>query len=169
MLDLAGPDPIGKRPERTVRGGVAIAAHDGHPWLGEALLRADHVDDPLVAVSHRVAGDAELGAVAVQRLELGGRDLIGDREVDVGGGDVVVCGRQRQLGVAYGAPGQAESIECLGRGDLVNEVQVNEEQVRLVDGLMHHVGIPDLLGQGLGCSHDPILTISTVNDPPGAS
>ena len=42
------PIPKAKRAERAVRRGVAVAADDRHPGLGEPELRADDVDDALV-------------------------------------------------------------------------------------------------------------------------
>ena len=62
VLDLAGADAEGQRTERAVGRGVAVAADDGHARLGPALLGPDDVDDALVGVAHREAGDAELGA-----------------------------------------------------------------------------------------------------------
>ena len=47
VLDLGGADPEGQRAEGAVGRGVAVAADDRHPRLGDAQLRADHVDDPL--------------------------------------------------------------------------------------------------------------------------
>ena len=64
VLDLAGADAERERPERAVRRRVAVAAHDRHAGLREALLGPDHVDDALVGIAHREDGDAELGAVA---------------------------------------------------------------------------------------------------------
>ena len=46
------------------------------------------------------------------------------------------------------APGQAQAVEGLGRGDLVDQVQVDVEQVGLAVGLADHVALPDLVGQG---------------------
>ena len=48
VLDLGGADAEGQRAERAMRGGVRVAADDGHAGLGDAELRADHVHDPLV-------------------------------------------------------------------------------------------------------------------------
>ena len=45
VLDFAGADAEGQRAEGAVRGGVAIAADDGHARLGIAQFGADHVDD----------------------------------------------------------------------------------------------------------------------------
>ena len=50
VFDLGGPDAEGERTERAVRGGVAVAADDGHPREGEAVFGPDDVDDPLVLV-----------------------------------------------------------------------------------------------------------------------
>ena len=114
VLDLAGADAEGQRAERAVGGGVAVAADDGHARLGQALLGADDVDDALAGVAHRVLGDAELGAVGPQHLDLLARDRIGDRLVDVGGRDVVVLGGDGEVGAADRAAGQAEAVEGLG-------------------------------------------------------
>ena len=47
MGDLRGADAEGVGAERAVRGGVAVAANDQQARQGQALLRADDVDDAL--------------------------------------------------------------------------------------------------------------------------
>ena len=64
-------------------------------------LRPDDVHDALLGVVHRVERDAELRAVAPQRLDLGARDLVGDRREHVERRDVVVLGGERQVGPAH--------------------------------------------------------------------
>ena len=59
------------------------------------------------------------------------RDRVGDRLVDVGGGDVVVLGGDGEVGPAHGAAGQAQAVEGLRAGHLVDEVEVDVEQVGL--------------------------------------
>ena len=68
VLDLAGADAEGQRAEGAVRGGVAVAADDRHARLGDAELGPDDVDDALVLGAQRVDRDAELLAVALERL-----------------------------------------------------------------------------------------------------
>jgi hypothetical protein len=149
VLDLAGADAEGQRAERAMGRGVAVAADDGRARLGEAELRADDVHDALVAVAHRGEPDAELGGVLAQRLDLGAADRVGDRREDVQRRDVVVLGGHRQVGTADLAAGRAQAVEGLRAGDLVDEVQVDVEQVRLAGGAADDVGVVDLLGQGL--------------------
>ena len=153
VLDLAGADAERERAEGSVGGGVRVAAHDGHARQGPALLGADHVDDALVRIAHREVGDAELGGVGPQRVDLLGRNRVGDRLVDVLGGDVVVLGGDRQLGPPDGAAGQAEPVECLRARDLVDEVEVDVQQVGLVRCRVHQMAFPDLLRQCL--THRP--------------
>ena len=78
-----------------------VAADDRHAGLGEPELRADDVDDALVEVAERVQADAELLGVAAQRLDLGAADRVVDRLVPVEGRDVVVLGREGEVGAAY--------------------------------------------------------------------
>ena len=168
VLHLAGADAEHDRAEGPVGGGVAVAADDGHARLGPALLGPDDVDDALVGVAHGVAGDAELGRVVVEHLELLGRDRVGDRLVDVGGGDVVVRRRHREIGAPHGAPGQAQPVEGLRRGHLVHQVQVDEQQVGLGFGRMDDVRVPDLLAERAWRHQRVTSTMWTLSTPPGA-
>ena len=124
------PMPKAMRAERAVRGGVAVAADHGHPGLGQAELRADDVHDALLGVTHRVQPDTELLAVAAKGVDLGARDRIGDGELDVDGRDVVVLGRDGEVGAAQRPPGQPEAVEGLRAGHFVQQVEVDVEQVR---------------------------------------
>jgi hypothetical protein len=65
VLHLGGPDPEGEGSEGAVGRGVAVAADHGHARQGQSQLGTDDVHDALVGVAHRIAGDAELGAVGV--------------------------------------------------------------------------------------------------------
>ena len=49
----------------------------------------------------------------------------------VAGSDVVIHRRERQLGPADAPSGEAEPLEGLRRGDLVDQVQVDKEEVGL--------------------------------------
>ena len=104
VLDLGGADAEGERAEGAVGGGMAVAADDRQAGLGEPQLGADHVHDALALGAQRVDRDPELGAVALQGLDLDARQLVGDQPRDGGavGGHVVV-GRGDRL-VRAGAP-----------------------------------------------------------------
>jgi hypothetical protein len=147
VLDLARADPERERAEGAVGGGVRVAADDRHARLGDAQLGADHVHDPLAVRAERVDRDAELGAVALERLHLHARELVLDprRHGRAVGGRVVVGGRERAVGPAHRAAGQAQPVERLRAGHLVDEVQVDVEQAG-----RHLVGLPDLVEQRLG-------------------
>ena len=130
VLDLGGPDPERERAERAVGGGVAVAADDRHPGLGEAELRADHVDDPLVVGAERVDRHPELLAVSLQSLDLYPGELVGDQPRGRGavGRHVVVGGRDRLVGPADRAALEPQPVEGLRRGHLVDQVQVDVDQ-----------------------------------------
>ena len=120
------------------------------PGQRAALLGADHVDDALVRVAHAVVGDAELGGVGGEHLELLGRDRVLDRLVDVLGGHVVVGGGDGEVGPAHAAARQPDAVEGLRAGDLVDEVEIDVEQVGLAGCAAHHVAVPHLLRERLG-------------------
>src|SRR5659263_560612 len=115
------------------------------PWVE---VGADDVHDALVGVPQRVQADAELRTVGAQRLDLLAACRLRDGQVDVEGGGVVVLGRDREVRPPHTAPGEAETLEGLGAGDLVDEVQVDVEQVRFtVHAVVHDVLLPHLLGE----------------------
>ena len=156
-----------------MRRGVAIAAHDGEPGLGEALLRPDHVHDALVDVVDRDIGQAELLGVALQHLELDARLLVVDildaaaarrgRHVVVGHADIGF--RPARL-----AAGRAKAVERLGAGDLVNELPVDIDQAGSVLLHIDQVAVPDLVKQRLwavlGLRHCPVSLLSYRAAPP---
>ena len=80
--------------------GIGVAADDRHARERVALFRSDDVDDALARRVHRVERDGELGAVRPEGLDLLAGHRIGDLELGVGGGDVVVLGGEGQLRVA---------------------------------------------------------------------
>ncbi len=150
VLDLGGADAERDGAEGSVGGGVGVAAHNGHPGQRPALLGSHHVHDALAGVAHREVHDAELGGVGPERLDLFAADRIGDRLVDVGGGDVVVLGRDGEVGASNRATGEAQAVEGLRRGHLVDQVEVDVEQVGFSRRRIDDVAVPDLLCQGSG-------------------
>ncbi|MNS58221.1 hypothetical protein D3C72_911330 [compost metagenome] len=83
VLDFGGSDTKRQRTERAVRGGMGVAADDGHSRQGDALLRTHYVDDALIRVVQIVQLNAEGVAVLNQLLHLDTRHLA--RRVDVFG------------------------------------------------------------------------------------
>jgi hypothetical protein len=108
VLDLARADAEGQRAERAVRRGVRVAADDRHARLGDAELGPDDVDDALLVAAQRVDRDAELRAVALERLDLHAAELVLDQRGGRGavGRRVVVGRRERAVGPADLAPGR---------------------------------------------------------------
>ena len=118
------------------------------PGQGQPLLGSDDVDDALAGVAHRVEADAELVGVAPQHLHLLARhgsatgwsmSVVGTLWSSVA---TVRSGRRTA------PPGQAQPVERLRRGDLVDEVEVDVEQVGLAGRGVHDVVVPHLLGEG---------------------
>ncbi len=145
VLDLAGPDPERECAERTVRGRVAVTANDHHAGLSEAELWPDDMDDALLRITQRVQADAEVGAVATQRLDLRARHRVGDHLVDRACRRVVVLCRDREIRASNGPTGQPQPLERLRAGHLVHEMHVDVEQVGLVVCTADDVSVPDLV------------------------
>src|SRR5699024_2819660 len=155
-LDLARADTEGEGSERAMRGGVGVAAHDGRTRLGEPELWSDDVHDALFDVAERRDAYAELLAVAPQRLHLRTRHRIGDRLVDVEGGNVVVLGRESQIGAPNTPAGKAKAVECLRARHLVDEMEIDVEEVRLAVGVANDVFVPYLLCKGFAHRCAPV-------------
>ena len=159
MAHLAGADAEGQRAERSVRGGVAIAADDGHAGLREALLGSHHVHDALFIARQIVETDAEVGAVLFHLRELGRADL--DRrigQVARRGGRRVVHGRDGQIRPADFEPAVAQRLEGLRRGDFVTQVQIDVDQRGGAGFLGDDVAVPDFFDDGAGVAHNASLT-----------
>ena len=150
-LDLARPDPERERPERPVRAGVRIAAHDGHPGLGQPELRADDVDDALGRVADAVQRDPELGAVRLELVDLGERHRVDERQAPVRRRDRMVGGGDGLAGPADADPAGPQPGERLRAGHLVDEVEVDGEDGRGARVLGHDVVGPDLVDDGARC------------------
>jgi hypothetical protein len=145
VLDLGGADAEGQRAERAVRGRVGVTADDRGARLGQAQLRADDVHDALLDVTQRMQAHTEVGAVLAQRLQLGARDRVRDRLVDVEGRGVVILGRDGEVEAPHLATGLTQAVEGLRAGHLVQQVQIDEEEVGLALGAPDDVVVPDLL------------------------
>jgi hypothetical protein len=146
VLDLGGPDPERERPERPVRGRVAVAADHGDARPRETELRADDVDYALPAASRGVEGDAEVRAVAAKGIELLTREGV---EGTVLCRHVVIHRCQGAVRPAHTAAREPEPFECLRRGDLVDEMEVDVEQGRLLALLADEMALPDAVEKGL--------------------
>src|SRR5262249_21270315 len=102
VLDLGRTDAERERAERAVGRRVRVATDDRHAGLGEPELRPFHVDDALARAADVVERDAELFAVAAERLELRTADLVLDRLLGAPrvGWHVVIGGRDGEVGAA---------------------------------------------------------------------
>ena len=151
VLDLGGADAEGQRAECAMRGGVRVAADDGHARLGGAKLGADHMHDALACVLHIEELDAKLRAIAAQRIHLARGDLIGDDQAILRacGWDVVVHGGDMPVWPAQFASRQAQTIEGLRRCDFMHQMKVDINQRRFARRLGDDVLLPDLLKERL--------------------
>ena len=109
--------------------------------------------DALTVVHDREIGHVEGGAVALQRLDLGARDRVGDALGALDRRHVMVGHRQQRVEPARRAAGGAQAFEGLGAGDLVDQHAVDIDQGRAVLAALDHVAVPDLVIQGAWGGH----------------
>ena len=74
----------------------------------------------------------------------------------------MVLGGDGQFGTAHPSPGQAQPLEGLRAGDLVDEVEVDVQEVGLVGvgAAGDDVAVPDLRGKGGGGHRDDLRAVS---------
>ncbi len=147
-LDLAGADPEREGPERAVRAGMRVAAHDGHPRLGQAELGTDDMDDALGRVADAVQRDPELGAVGLELVDLGERHGVDERQAPVGGRDRMVGGGDGLAGSTDADAARPQPGERLRTRHLMDEVEVDREDRRRARVLGHDMVGPDLVDDG---------------------
>ena len=148
VLDFAGADAEGQRAKRAVRGGMAVAAHDGQAGLRDAQLGADDVHDALVAAGHIEQRNAVSRAIPRQRLDLQAGILVEHGKLAVLRGYGMVHDRKGQVGAADFATGGLQAGKGLRRGDLMNQVAVNIDKGGLAGDFTHQVRLPNLVVHG---------------------
>ena len=103
---------------------------------------------PWRVIEQREIRHAELGDVALQRLDLDAAFLL----LDAGArgrvvGDVVVGHRDGRVRAAHLAAGQPQALEGLRAGHLVDEVAVDVEDAGAVRQPLDDMAVPDLVEQ----------------------
>lgn len=126
IANLSSTDTEGNGAECSVGGGVGVTTSDGGSWLGDALLRADHVHNALFPSGKTEVGNAELFRVLVELLNHGFCQRIGKRRNLAVGRDNVIHCREGAMRVSHFKAKVAEHSEGLWAGDLVNEVGVDQ-------------------------------------------
>ena len=133
VFHFAGADAEGQRAERAVRGGVTVAADDGHAGLRDAQLRPDDVHDALMWAAQSVELHAELGAVLFEQFDLLAAHFVGKVEareliaVERDGRDRMIDGADGLIGAADFQAARAQTGKGLRRGHFVDEVQIDVE------------------------------------------
>ena len=144
---LAGADAKGERAKGAVRGGVRIAAGNGHARLREPALGADDVHHALLAFFRREKIDAMIGGVLLNVLEhlLGQRILQRPLASGTGGGDDVVHRGKGALWERHGEVLFADHRKRLRRGDLVDQMQPDKELILPRGQLSHAMPVENLM------------------------
>ena len=122
MFDFAGSDTESERSECSMGGGVGVAANNCHPWLRDTKLWSNDVDDSLIDISQGVDSNAKLRAILTKGIYLQSRYWIGDWFIDIEGWNIVIFCRDGEVRAPDLSSIEAEAIECLWAGDLMDEM-----------------------------------------------
>src|SRR5690606_1246695 len=146
VLDLGGADTVRQRTESAVRGGVAVAAYDGHAGQRKALFRPGDVYDALTPVTLGIIFDAEIGGILGQSLDLNAAFLVLDTVDAVRRGrNIVIDNRQRLFRMAHLAASHAQAFESLWARHFVHKMAINIKEAGSVFLLIHYMVVPDLV------------------------
>ncbi|MNM82039.1 hypothetical protein D3C81_940600 [compost metagenome] len=152
VLDLGRADAKAQRAERTVGGGVAVAADHHHARPDHAVLGRHHVLDALQRVVGVEQRDRVPVAIAAQIRGLQRRRRIGDHadRAGVRGDDMADHGHVLPRH-QHAAPLLMQAGEGLRTGVFVHQVQVAIQQHVVVVDPGDGMGVDQLLVQGPGC------------------
>ena len=118
------------------------------PGLRQAQLWADDVHDALRAARQIEERHACLAAVALERRKhVLGHD-VQERPPLIARGDDVIDGPEGPIREAHGPPARAQHVERLRSGDLVDQVEADEQLGLPVREATDGVGVPDFLEEG---------------------
>ena len=134
-------------------GGVAVAANDRRAGQTQAKFGTDNVHDALAYIQDRNVGHAECLDVHLQRLNLDAAVFLFyvGRGSQANGGNVVVRHGNREVGPTQFAAGEAQSLERLRTGDLVQKVAVDVKDAGTVREPLHDMAVPDFVKQRARC------------------
>ena len=128
-----------------MRGGVTVAADDGHAWLGATKLGSDDMDNAAMRTGHAVQGDPKFGGVGFHLLDLRRSHRIRNRDFDGRGRDGMIHRGEGFLGAADFQSALAQTREGLRRGDFMHEVQVNIKDGWGFRLFSNNMRVPDFL------------------------
>src|SRR6185436_1772466 len=122
-----------------------VAAYDRHAGQRQAKVGAYNVNNALEGMAKVIKLDAELRAVLAQRLDLKTRKRFFDGQMLIFGGHLVI-GRSRNprrienLDAAF-----PESLKSLRARNLMNEMAVDKQSIRIAFTFPDHMRVPDLV------------------------
>ena len=124
---------------------MAITTYDGHTGLCEACLRADDVDDTVTLRADREDCDSILGAVFLQSCHLLCRLRLGNGEVLILCGDIMVGACRHLCGAEDLDTTLAQARKSLRTCHLVDILTVDIEYARAAVNDADRVRIPNLI------------------------
>ena len=139
---------------------MAVAADDGEAGQGEALFRADHMDDALARIVEPEQGDAVMRRVGAEQVDHTGDRGIGDRPAAATGRHIVIGDAEGQIGTRDAAVARGDLAEGMVRA-FMDEMPVDPDQRQAIVAAGHDVVVPQFVKQGRRCRHRAVLSITT--------
>lgn len=132
---------------------MAVSAHNSGSGQGEALFRANDVNDALLPVCRADISDSEGRCILFKRGKLLRAFRIRDRQaiscciLARGCREIVIRHGQRQIRAPNFAARHPQPFERLRAGDFMDEVTVDEDKAGAVRTLIDNMGVPDFFIQ----------------------
>ena len=145
MLNFRSSNAKCERSKCAVSAGVTVAADNRHAGLREAQLRSNYMHDSLVGRVHIEQRNSEVPAILLQRLNLPGRNVIGDGSATRFSRNVVVDRGHCTIRLTHSAFCSAQTVKSLRRSHLVDEMQIDIQKRKLAGRHADNMRIPDFV------------------------
>ena len=132
-------------------GSMAVAADDGHSRLRQAQFGPNYMHNALLVGTFfdAVEDDAVLGAVLLKLCDLFHDHVVDDGQCAVERRDAVIHRGEGAVGSARADAAFAQAFKCLGRCDLVHQMEIDVKNGWAIGLLGHDMRVPDFFKQCL--------------------
>ncbi len=135
--------PEGNRAECSVGGGMRVAANDRHARKGNAVLRADDMNDAVLRIAQSPMGDMVFCRILFQGPELVGGERVRYRQMLVDGRRIMIGRGECFFGEHDIETAGLQSQKGDRTGHFVNKMPVDKEDIGAALDAADGMAIPD--------------------------